>query len=564
MQSRPGHKKNAELQIFHSETPLGPWSNHFLNPVMYGDPKAGARMAGRLLIHNSRLYRFGQDCSGTYGKNIAAFRIDTLSPTEFDQTRIKFNGRRSEQGPGAWNGVRRHHVDALQLGDGSWLAVMDGDWQESNPLSKPFVRRAIAVGLAWAAAAVVFGLALADRTFGRSHLRGPTSLPLRNAAGGVTVPGGGTWRGRGGGGGSNSRNNQTLLSGLLPEPVQKKLNKQVKWMTEGGCSEVLTPRLGQSVLSNIGWKPSRGTVFLTLATVILSTIFLGVSMGAWYYLSLVREIPTADTAVAIDGVYSKLTVMVMSFALREDTLHSLVEHYARCPSVAQVLVVWNDQSPPEIGFSAKVPVRVRYEKDESLNNRFRPDPLISTRAVLSLDYGMLMRCRDVEAGFAEWRKHPEDIVGYHPRLLSSSPAVYRSEWETLAAEKYNAMLTGAAFIDSDRWFKTYWDDKYARAREIVNKKANCEDILMNFIIADNAQNQTGDPPVRFVRPHRRLDISAGRNEGAGVRTLVREDCINEFTRLFGHFPLRVADIKPSLGSRKGPWCWIPGTGCVYI
>lgn len=550
MQSRPGHKKNAELQIFHAESPLGPWSNHFLNPVMYGDARAGARMAGRLLIHNSRLYRFGQDCSGTYGRNIVAYRIDTLSPTEFDQTRIKFNGRRTEQGPGAWNGVRRHHLDALQLGDGSWLAVMDGDWQESNPLSKPFVRRAIAVGLAWAAAVVVFGLALADRTFGRSHLRSSSTLPLRNT---------GSWR-RG-----PLSKSQTLLSGLLPAPVQKNITKQVRWVTEGGCSEALTPKFGQSVLTNIGWRPSKGTVLLTLAMIILSTVFLAVSMGAWYYLSLVRETPTATAAVAIDGVYSRLTVMVMSFSLREDTLRSLVEHYARCPSVAQVLVVWNERYPPEEVISTSVPVRIRYEKNSSLNNRFRPDPLIPTRAVLSLDYGVLMRCRDIEAGFAEWRRHPEDIVGYHPRLLSASPAVYRSEWETLAAKKYNAMLTGATFIDADRWFTKYWDEEYAPVREIVDEKSNCEDILMNFIVAANAKNKTGHPPVRFVRPHRRLDISAGSNEGPGVRTLVREDCINEFTKHFGHFPLRVAEIKPTPGaSRKGPWCWMPGVSCVYV
>ena len=40
------------------------------------------------------------------------------------------------RGPMAWNGVRHHHMDALQLSDGSWLAVMDGDSVISGHISR--------------------------------------------------------------------------------------------------------------------------------------------------------------------------------------------------------------------------------------------------------------------------------------------------------------------------------------------------------------------------------------------------------------------------------------------
>ncbi|KAG7670511.1 hypothetical protein KSW81_003073 [Nannochloris sp. 'desiccata'] len=401
--SRPGHKKNAELQIFHSEAPLGPWTQHYLNPVMSGDPRSGARMAGRLLKHNDRLYRFGQDCSGTYGRNVAAFRIDVLSPTEFDQTRIKFTSRRTKQGIGAWNGVRRHHIDALQLGDGSWLAVMDGDWQESNPLSKPFVRRAVGVGLAWTAGCVVLILALADRRFGRTHLLGSSgNLPLLSTAS-IAATGG---------------------AGIM--------------------------------------DPS-----------------LRISMGTWYYLSLVRETPAAPTAIAIDGTFSRFTVVITSFSLRINTLQSVVTHYSRCPSIAQILVVWNgEQVPVEGTITAAVPVNFRVERNPSLNNRFKPDGIanIPTRAVLSLDDDIMLQCADVENAFAEWRRHPEGLVGFHPRLLSANPGGYFDEQETLKAGKYNALFTGAVFMDADKWFGEYWSVSNTKGREVVDSKFSCRSL----------------------------------------------------------------------------------------
>lgn len=115
---------------------------------MRGGPGSGTRMAGRIIQTNgTTLYRFGQVCNGTYGKDILCFRIDTLNQFEFQQTQIEFPVL--NDGRAAWNSVRRHHIDALPLLDGSWLAVMDGDRQASNPLTRPFRRRLIIVLCLW-------------------------------------------------------------------------------------------------------------------------------------------------------------------------------------------------------------------------------------------------------------------------------------------------------------------------------------------------------------------------------------------------------------------------------
>lgn len=631
--SRPGHKRNAELQIFHSETPLGPFTQHYLNPVMFGDPRSGARMAGRLLKYNNKLYRFGQDCSGTYGRNVVAFRIDALSPTEFDQTRIKFTSRRTAKGIGAWNGVRRHHVDALQLGDGSWLAVMDGDWQESNPLSKPFVRRVVGVGLAWAAGFVVLVLAMADRRYGKTHLLYSSgNLPLLSTAS-IAAGGAGTIdfasppKGSSPGGSSGGKRfSQGVLPRFSPgtKPLRPLLHQRnssngtVSIDGRGGASKSSHRRWCNGFLYNfhrflrintMGWPPSFALSMTVLGLLVLVIVFLGIFMGTWYYLGLVRETPSAPTATAINGTFSRFTVVITSFPLRISTLQSVVTHYSRCPSVAQILVVWNGggDMPVEGSITAAVPVKFREEKSPSLNNRFKPDSSatdIPTRAVLSLDDDIILQCADVESAFAEWRRYPEGLAGFHPRLLSGNPGGYLDEQETLTAGKYNALFTGAVFMDAEKWFKEYWSVGNVKGRSVVDSIFSCEDILMNFIISNASSssgasslssssrgNSNNDPadgvledpfgsmsPLRYVRPHRRLDLTTaagigssykgrgarGGGGGGGKRSqkAVRQECIDEMVQLFGIFPLREVAIKPADGQEESPFCSMFRLGCT--
>lgn len=70
VQKRRGATKNGELEVFYADTPLGPWRAHAANPVMNGDRRAGARMAGRVVPHDGKLLRFGQDCGATYGHKV--------------------------------------------------------------------------------------------------------------------------------------------------------------------------------------------------------------------------------------------------------------------------------------------------------------------------------------------------------------------------------------------------------------------------------------------------------------------------------------------------------------
>ena len=76
----------GELHAWYSEELQGPWRPHPLNPLCC-DVRS-ARPAGPPFVLDGLLMRPGQDCSRTYGGAISIMRIDTLTPTDFRETRL--------------------------------------------------------------------------------------------------------------------------------------------------------------------------------------------------------------------------------------------------------------------------------------------------------------------------------------------------------------------------------------------------------------------------------------------------------------------------------------------
>ena len=72
-----------QLSLYHSQTPLGPWTPHAGNPVV--SDARGARPAGRLFRVGDDLIRPAQDCTPAYGTAICfkrVLRLDTESYCE--------------------------------------------------------------------------------------------------------------------------------------------------------------------------------------------------------------------------------------------------------------------------------------------------------------------------------------------------------------------------------------------------------------------------------------------------------------------------------------------------
>lgn len=112
---------NSELYLFYANSLEGPWTEHYLSPVIKGD-KSSSRPAGRVIRYNGDLYRFAQDCSNYYGEKVLAFKILRLTPMEYDEEKA---GTILDKG-GEWNGKGMHTFDAHEISEGNWIAAVDG------------------------------------------------------------------------------------------------------------------------------------------------------------------------------------------------------------------------------------------------------------------------------------------------------------------------------------------------------------------------------------------------------------------------------------------------------
>ncbi len=116
---------SGTLRLFLSEDLLGPWREHPESPVVEYDPRM-ARPAGRVVSHDDRLIRFAQDGSYIYGHQVRAFEITELSPERYRERALRqFQPVLRGSGEG-WNGWGMHHIDAVEVRPGEWIAAVDG------------------------------------------------------------------------------------------------------------------------------------------------------------------------------------------------------------------------------------------------------------------------------------------------------------------------------------------------------------------------------------------------------------------------------------------------------
>lgn len=115
---------NGTLHLFYADELAGPWVEHLSSPVVEGNANI-ARPAGRVLEFNGRLLRITQDDYPTYGNQVRAFEITTLSKVDYTEFEVPESPLLSATGSG-WNADGMHHIDALRLPSGRWLAAVDG------------------------------------------------------------------------------------------------------------------------------------------------------------------------------------------------------------------------------------------------------------------------------------------------------------------------------------------------------------------------------------------------------------------------------------------------------
>ncbi|XP_072968911.1 glucosamine inositolphosphorylceramide transferase 1-like isoform X1 [Typha angustifolia] len=500
--SQFGSEKNAELEIWYSRSPLGPWNQHKGNPIYRSDKSLGARSGGRLFIYGGSLYRPGQDCSGTYGRRIKMYKVEKLNKEEYIEVPVDLGIVKSKKGRNAWNGIRYHHLDTQQLSSGDWIAVMDGDRVFSGDSSRRLLF-----------ACTNFLLVILLIMF-LGFVIGALNCFLTPRF--CVTP---------------TRRNESPWFRSHPH-----FNWKVRRYLSG------MNRYGSSIRSRINPKNCSGVLvlcflaFISVVSICMAVHFLFGGNGA-------------EEAYAYRGQYSQFTMVTMTYEARLWNLKLYIKHYSRCESVREIVVVWNKGNPPNLDeFDSAVPVRIRVEEVNSLNNRFKVDPLIKTRAVLELDDDIMMTCNDIEKGFRVWREHPERIVGFYPRLIDGSPLKYRNEKYARGKNGYNVILTGAAFMDSEFAFNKYWSEEAREGRDFVHQSFNCEDLLMNFLYANSSSDRT----VEYVHPAWAIDTSklstAAISRNTQHHYAIRTKCLSKFASIYGPLPQ-----QSQFSSREDDW-----------
>jgi hypothetical protein len=116
-----GANSKSELYLYHAPEPTGPWIDHPRNPVVVGY----ARPAGRPFALGNRIFRVAQGGDTEYGLNVRVFEISVLTELDYEENELAESPLLQGSGTG-WNAKGMHHMDAYQLEDGSWSAVVDG------------------------------------------------------------------------------------------------------------------------------------------------------------------------------------------------------------------------------------------------------------------------------------------------------------------------------------------------------------------------------------------------------------------------------------------------------
>lgn len=248
------------------------------------------------------------------------------------------------------------------------------------------------------------------------------------------------------------------------------------------------------------------------------------------------------------------TAVVLTYD-RVNSLFTLISRISVVPSLMKVIVVWNNQkkNPPPLSAFPVInkPIKIIRTAANKLSNRFLPYKEIETEAILHLDDDITMLTADeLEFGYEVWREFPDRIVGFPSRTHTWDNETqswrYESEW----TNELSMVLTGAAFLH--KYYSYLYTKKLnPEIKNWVDENMNCEDIAMNFLVA----NVTNQPPIK-VTPRKKFKCPECSNEmlSADIGHMVeRSKCVDKFAKIFGRIPLQYVEFRADPVLYKDPF-----------
>ncbi|KAJ8616908.1 hypothetical protein MRB53_013094 [Persea americana] len=190
----------------------------------------------------------------------------------------------------------------------------------------------------------------------------------------------------------------------------------------------------------------------------------------------------------------QLTVLISGFSTsRLPLLRSLASSYTSSPSIAAVLIFWFNPHTPsqtlskalDLPSSSATLISLIRHPSSSLNARFLPCRQIRTRAVAVCDDDIDLPPPSLEFAFKIWRFDPARLMGFFAR--SHNLDLDRRSWiYTVHPDRFLMVLTKFMILGTQYLHRYSWALEYREMRAAVDRMRNCEDILMNFVVAHEA------------------------------------------------------------------------------
>lgn len=295
------------------------------------------------------------------------------------------------------------------------------------------------------------------------------------------------------------------------------------------------------------------TYFATMKDITLTTLKIlndrifsahGKSLHQWNK----RPAPTAVNNPLFLPITAPLNEGFTAVILTYDRLESLfqvIQTMVQVPSLSKVLVVWNNQkkAPPQASMWPKinVPLKVVQTRENKLSNRFYPYEEIETECILAIDDDInMMTADELEFGYQVWREFPDRIVGFPPRNVLWNNDTHNWKYDSEWTNEVSMVLTGVAFYHK-YWSYVYTTQLPGNIKEWVDTNMNCEDIAMNFLVA----NLTGKAPIK-VTPRKKFkcgECTSGDLSANEAHMVERSQCVTHFTNVFGTMPLKTVEFR---------------------
>jgi len=225
----------------------------------------------------------------------------------------------------------------------------------------------------------------------------------------------------------------------------------------------------------------------------------------------------------------------------------LIKSLWKSQSCGQVIVLWAcEHPPPALSRWPASPEGKSFVllKDHELKmtNRLKPFDEIRHEAVLSLDNDVTLHQEEIDFSFSVWQAFPHRIVGFPSRRHQYHERMNKYAYTSKPGNEYSLVLTGAAFIHIYyyRLFASLPPSSIAK----VDEYANCEDILVNFMVS----HVTGLPPIKVTQKKQYM-TRPDSNEPEPIRGKLsshwdnsthfaeRQKCLAQFSGDFGYVPL---------------------------